>query len=494
MKPGIRVMLLLLLGLRYAAAQDLLELSPDTRQLVDEARALPAEFSADILLRLADSRVIQDPVWKRQLIEEAFRAAANAQLPYRKTGDATTDSRASRAYWENNLEGLTLQTRAVEAMLALDAQRARALFQAIPNPEIPVLSCREPGAPILSAYYQTASNVLARAFTAEQREKMEHLQFLKDIVGRMRSPAHVTPTTRLIFTAPLTSEERTQLVTAFSNMLPSIQGSARVFGAATFQMLPVSAPVRLPAGINPARPMLDAPAGQLPAPVVEVAPQLVPAMRAFIVKHVNGPRCSEDFRPEQQPRIVNDYNYLVSVLDPNSRTYTPISAEELRAASNAGTYERYSWWESDRSKRVLAALQWLNHGNRNLPGDARFFTEEERRTDEWNSHFIETQRLIEGWNEIEEGSAEDWFGMVSEAFERLAALAPPGRQRDAAMARYLNFMETQYSRIPGRNLWFTQLKSLWRSKDAWIVQQLASSSNPVMSLYARVNKRINEPQ
>jgi hypothetical protein len=58
------------------------------------------------------------------------------------------------------------------------------------------------------------------------------------------------------------------------------------------------------------------------------------------------------------------------------------------------------------------------------------------------------------------------------------------------MARYLTFMETQYPRITSRNLWFTQLKSQWRSKDTWIVEQLANSSNPVMSLYARVNRRI----
>jgi hypothetical protein len=306
----------------------------------------------------------------------------------------------------------------------------------------------------------------------------------------MRSPVHVTPTVKLIYTSPLSSDERRELVTAFSNMLPIIQGSPRVFGAAMVQMLPVSAPVRLPAGVNPARPMLEAPLGQLPVQVVETGPQLVPAMRSFILKHVNGPRCSEDFRQGQLPRAVNDFNYLVSILDPSSSTYRPISADDLKAASDAGTYDRHSWWGSDRSKRVIADLQWLNHGNRNLPGEARFFTEEERKTEEWNAHFVDTLRLIEGWNEIEEGSAEDWFGMVSEAYELLSAKAPPGTQRAAVMARYLTFMETQYPRITSRNLWFTQLKSQWRSKDTWIVEQLANSSNPVMSLYARVNRRI----
>jgi hypothetical protein len=81
--------------------------------------------------------------------------------------------------------------------------------------------------------------------------------------------------------------------------------------------------------------------------------------------------------------------------------------------------------------------------------------------------------------------------MVSEAYELLAELAPPGRQREAVMTRYLTFMETHYASMP-HNLWFTQLKGQWRSKDAWIVEQFINSANPVMSLYARVSKRIAE--
>jgi hypothetical protein len=49
----------------------------------------------------------------------------------------------------------------------------------------------------------------------------------------------------------------------------------------------------------------------------------------------------------------------------------------------------------------------------------------------------------------------------------------------------------QKALIPANhNLWFTQLKNQWRSKDSWIVEQLMNSANPVISLYAKVNRRI----
>lgn len=472
-------------------AQDLPPIPSETMGLIQEARDLAPEFTADTLLRLAGSRVLADRAWKRQLIEEAFSAGARAQLPYRKAGEETTDARFSRAYWDNGLEALTLQTRAVENMLELDSQRARAMFEEIQTPQVPALTCQETGAPNLSAYYQTAAKVFDRGFTADQREKLQHIQFLKRVIGQMESPAHVTPVVRLIFTAAVTPEQRQELVSDFAGMLPRINGSARVFGAATFQLIPVSVPVRLPAGVRGLPPMLEAEPGQLPPQVVAVAPMLLPALRSYIVRHVSGPRCAEDIRAGQLPTPVNDFNYLVSTIDPGASLYKPISQDEAKPANNAGTYERHSWWQSVRSTQVLDALKWLNHGNRNLPGNSRFFTPEERQSEEWNTHFVDTLRLLEGWKESEESSAEDWFGMVSEAYGLISELAPPGTQREAVMSRYLNFMETHYA-VTGHNLWFTQLKSQWRSKDPWIVEQLANSRNPVMSLYAKLNRLIAE--
>ncbi len=55
----------------------------DTLALVDQARGLPPEFGADLLLKLAASPVIGEVAWKRELIEEAFTAGKQAQLPFR---------------------------------------------------------------------------------------------------------------------------------------------------------------------------------------------------------------------------------------------------------------------------------------------------------------------------------------------------------------------------------------------------------------------------
>ena len=79
---------------------------------------------------------------------------------------------------------------------------------------------------------------------------------------------------------------------------------------------------------------------------MSAAPLLLPAMRDYIVRHVSGPRCSEDVREERLPLPVNDFNYLVSVLDPTATLYKPISRDEAKPANDDGTYERHTWWQS----------------------------------------------------------------------------------------------------------------------------------------------------
>jgi len=82
--------------------------------LIDQSRALPPEFCADTLLKIAGSPLVSDAKWKRELIEEAFRTAAHAQLPYRRRTGPYTDERSTHEAWTNGIEGLTLQTRAVK--------------------------------------------------------------------------------------------------------------------------------------------------------------------------------------------------------------------------------------------------------------------------------------------------------------------------------------------------------------------------------------------
>src|SRR5207253_7955750 len=70
---------------------------PDLSRIVDLAQAVPPEFSASFLLRVAASARLRDRVWKKELLEQAFQSAALAQQPIRRKVIAAEVVAKSRA-------------------------------------------------------------------------------------------------------------------------------------------------------------------------------------------------------------------------------------------------------------------------------------------------------------------------------------------------------------------------------------------------------------
>jgi truncated hemoglobin YjbI len=440
----------------------------DILALVDRARALPPEFASDLMLKLAASPRVAEKQWKRELIEEAFLSGAHAQLPYYQRGAPGTDERESQEAWPNDLEALTLQTRAVEAMQPLDPQRARALFEDIVYPELPFVSCQEVKTPNLEKYFSAAIRVFERGFTPRQREKEDDIAFLKQLIGRIRTPSEVTPALRMLVEVRLSPVHRTEVVAMFAAALDRITAGDRLYAAREMELVTTA------------------------LPEVHETAMFLQALRSYIVRHVSGPQCSDSARGNAIRPSVEQFNNMIARM--KLQGVQPISADEAKPAKDAGTYERHLFWLSARSKQVLESLRWLEHGNRNLPDNQRFWTLAERSTDEWNARAQDLLKLIEGWSQDEEPSPEDYLFMVAHTYATLAGLIPPGPARDNEMGRYLNFLETRYAETENRNLWFVHVDRMLRSAaDAndpkerqWILDRMARSRNPVIAAYAQI--------
>src|SRR5690349_18326982 len=108
---------------------------------VEMARRTPGEFAADALLRIAATGKVAK-IDRIALLEEAFRRAGEAQQRFKRhpgiVKGADGASFLQHAY-DQNLDGLSLRLRAVDAMLQLDPVKARNLFLQIPALKLPKL-------------------------------------------------------------------------------------------------------------------------------------------------------------------------------------------------------------------------------------------------------------------------------------------------------------------------------------------------------------------
>src|SRR2546425_10521169 len=93
-------------------------------RLVDLSRSLPPEFRADVLARLAESGTLGLSQAASDVLEEAFFAASGAQERIRLdiatlTGDMTGREEVRSRALANQLDELTLETRALRGLAAI---------------------------------------------------------------------------------------------------------------------------------------------------------------------------------------------------------------------------------------------------------------------------------------------------------------------------------------------------------------------------------------
>jgi hypothetical protein len=449
--------------------------------LVEQARQLPPEFHSDTLLRIAASSLVDKKSRKQELVEEAYWSATHAQHPYLQHADENSNSVAAEAVRANGLDTLTLKTRAIQAMIKVDAAEAVTLFQRIEPLRLTRPTCETVLTDDVGAYYRTAALLFPSSFTAKQRVNGEDLLFLRQIIRSIEFSAQVAPALELIFSARLSPDQRLELLSVLAATVQQLSASDREYGATENAL------------------MASIPAERITSAEADV---VVPALRSYVVRHVSARRCTENLPPVGKiAKSAEQLNGLLGKLDPQGLRFRRISADEAKPSGDAGTYKRDLIAQSEKALDILDALRWLTHGNRERNGEVVRWTFKERSTQEWLAHYDDTLKLIDEMMEDDENSPEAFFCMKADALNALATLAPPGPARERAMEDYRSFLEDYYYSIDNSNLWFTMFRHMLYTarfssepkNKLWILSELARSTNPVIAFYAKLETTIGAP-
>jgi hypothetical protein len=207
--------------------------APVPDPLVGLAHAAPPEFASDALLRIAEKATLTQDA-KIELLEEAFRLAQSAHfsIPYRSFR-AESDSLAAtrnQAY-RLHLDALSLQTRAVRALLPLAPAKARQYFEQIRLPQFPALTCADALIPDVASFYDVLGQVAQTTFSPKERAKEEHVNFLLSYIARLTSPVQLAPAARLVRTVALTPPQKDVVLVQFTGILQSMESPGRLFEA-----------------------------------------------------------------------------------------------------------------------------------------------------------------------------------------------------------------------------------------------------------------------
>jgi hypothetical protein len=450
-----RCALLALLAFSPVMAQKVTQDDVVNRTLL-RAHTLAPEFAADIILQLADSRFVTNKSQKAELIDEAFKMAGTAQNAFPRQGGHWTDSQLGMVHAAGRLsmDGLSLRTRSIEAMLPVNPTHAREMFLEIHLPSGTRLSCKDSLVPIFDQYFRTLLKVFQKSFSADERRDGADLDFISQRFRAIDSPLQIAPALKVAL--ELKSPD---LIGILAGVVKNLSPAPRSVTALPLSDLSVI-PALGSAGVG-----------------------FLEAYREFLVSAYGKSRCSvalEMFQggdPLTPP--IRSFNGLVAQLE----GLNPITKEEVQNYDIEESYKEKPFWDSSRSRELLRSLQWLTHGNRDLPGDQRFWTPQERTSLEWTSKAIETLKQVDGWKADDESSSVDYFYMKSHVYETLAKLAPLGAVRDRAINHLLVHLASSYADVEDHVAWFLPAHNLLNADAAFYAHEMSRSANPVLSAY-----------
>jgi hypothetical protein len=456
--------------------------APDIVSVLDRVRKAPGEFAADSLIRLASLDTLDKP--KRiALLEEAFGRAGEAKQPLKRrvviTRVAGPARFLARAYHQD-LDTLSLELRAVEALLPLDPRKAREMALKIPPPQVPKAACNDFQTYDVDRLYAALGEVSRQTYTAREAESGEALRLLHPQVAALTSPEQAGPAALML--AGLTIDDRgfQSLVSDFQQALRKMAGDDRSFTASESALGPeieelVHACQRRSVSSLP----------------------LLEGYRLFLVNHLAGARCADDelqrpvtagapvamvggFVDPQSPAAIQFFNerLQVSPLQPLTETEVTPSHVAGSAIGMAGC--------QDEGCQAAAGLYTALFGD----GKGGVLTDAQRRTPEWRAalgRFLDA--VSHGWKDGAGDAGLKTFTEKCENYAGALELARDPDDKEMVAHAWLDYVEQSGGARSVPAVWFLPIRQLLarvRLDPAGMqkaAQDLRQSDDPVIALY-----------
>jgi hypothetical protein len=451
---------------------------------IDRARGVPGEFAADVMIRLSSVDNL-NKARKIQLLEEAFLRASDAQQPYkRRPANSRLDLPGgfqARAF-NQNLDALSLRLRAVQAMLPLDARKARDLFSQIPHPTPPAVKCEEFLVYDVSRFYDTAAAVASQGFSAKEVQQGQPTSLIQLHAGSMVSPVEAEPAARMLAAAGLKDDDFQSALAIYSNALGKITGDDRSF---TYTLRALSRQVQALIEECDRRHVS-------PLPLIE-------QFRVYLVSNLSGVRCADS--PAMQstgPATISLENGkaqdqlgadAVAFFNEHLRL-APVGAidgSEVAASKSEGTMTPLEACQDPECKAIQEQFQKVL-----LNDQGGTMQNTERENDPWLEKLRLLLTAMADWKESTGSTPAQHFRDKSGIYDLLFKLAPLGRPRDLVLEAMLDHLRQSRFQIENRAEWFLPANSLLTMVGldplgtGKLADRLRTASDPVVALYASV--------
>ena len=430
-----------------------------------DAASVPAEFEADILLRLSSLSKV-DKEWRRELLDTAFMRAYAAPEQHRRatTQQILPDSRqgAQVFAYATALTRVTLQVRAVELMVFVDPPHARDLFEWIELNLAPG-ACADPLVPSVDEYYGALGQIARLAYRGNRADS---LNFFELYLWRAHLPSEMPAVARAIQRFPRSTIEAAYLEGLLRLILLGSSNDAPGFSSAALDITAKMADL------------------QIADTALEVlGSNVMDALRTYILAQLKAPRCADNVTASVLPSTFNAaLRRARADVDVN-----PIAADAARVPTTAAGAARIDeYWQSGDARRLHEAAVRLRG-----PG-AVAYPLRVRQSQEWRTQADQLLTDVERWGGTSEAAERDFFYQKAVLFTWLLDLIPRGELHTRAVRGFIEFLRRTETDVNRRMLWFAFVNRLLEMTRgpfrAEVLTAMEESHQPVVALYARLER------
>jgi len=437
--------------------------------LKNEASALPSEFAADLLIRIAGSPAIEDSSDKRTLLDSAFMRAYGAQEPYKRAApppQTPIDSRAggyTRAF-ATGLDVLTLQLRATMAMVPVDAARARELFEWI-DFYLPAASCDSALVPVTDEYYAALTAIARQTFGpwSTPDSNGDALRFFTLYLWHAHLPSEVPAVARAVRALRLRRPDAAYLEGTLQTMVDHMDHDAR--GFSTY-------------GLDIVSKMSDLANDNRSEGVF--GETVMRGLRKLLVGELSASRCGDSV---SEGPITEHFNGIVRRNDLPRDLVPPIAANEARPLKVLGRAQVDRYWQTPEAQRLYAGLRRL----RDAAGTGARVPLI-KRSNEWQMEAQSYLMDLERWNGVHEPVDRDYFDEKALLFDVYMDVVPSGALRTRAVRSLIEFLRRSRTGREPRTLWFAHVTRLLQRHDPATIPTMEQSGDDIMATYARAER------
>lgn len=391
-------------------------------QVVDASNTLQPPLAADAMIRIATKIAAPCPDLARDLFQSAFDQAESVEpeTAFKLAPKSwLADSRISYAAhgYSQQMDRLSLQSRAVLGMVPLDAKKAIQLFQRMTPPRLSASTCANVFVPDVSIYYEALEKIVAlmKAQRSPNPNEDQQAPFraLQEATGATTSPLQLTPLAKLLEEVNLTVPELSALTTSLATAIEGFQSDDNSFySGGTYPAVKAKGRLLLFLGKQ-----------QIPTA------GLTHAFRDYFDRSLSAPHCDNN-EPKDLKALVTLYesfNRSPATSDQGIEALSiPTSLPPIEPGPNIGEY-----WLGPRTAELLVDAKHLNFDDNWRP-----FTNADRQTPEWQDRVHHLLNDMDNWNASDESNAADYYHQRCILLYRTLASLPPGALYDRVVAAW----------------------------------------------------------